>query len=67
MRPIRSKDGVTFTFKKFIAEHAEAISIPSAAIQKDSLGDFVYVIEKKKAKKLYVTLGELRRMDEPWF
>ena len=51
------KDGVTFTFKKFIAEHAEAISVPSAAVQKDSLGDFVYVIEKKKAKKLYVTLG----------
>ncbi|MBN2400663.1 MAG: HlyD family efflux transporter periplasmic adaptor subunit [Candidatus Aminicenantes bacterium] len=51
------KDGVTFTFKKFIAEHVDAIVIPSAAIQKDSLGDFVYVVEKKKAKKLYVTPG----------
>ena len=51
------KDGGTFTFKKFVAEHVDAIAIPSAAIQTDSLGDFVYVAEKKKAKKMYVTLG----------
>ncbi len=51
------KDGDTFTFKKFIAEHADAIVIPSDAIQKDKQGDFVYVAEKKKAKKVYVTLG----------
>jgi RND family efflux transporter MFP subunit len=51
------KDGVSFTFKKFIAEHIDAITVPTPAVQKDSLGDFVYVLEKKKAKKLYVTLG----------
>jgi multidrug efflux pump subunit AcrA (membrane-fusion protein) len=51
------KEGVNYTFKKLKAEHADAIVIPSAAIQKDSLGDFVYVAEKKKARKLYLTLG----------
>ena len=50
------KEGVTFTFKKLQAQHAEAIVIPTSAVQHDSLGDFVYVVEKKKAKKLYVTL-----------
>jgi membrane fusion protein, multidrug efflux system len=54
------KEGVTFTFKKLQAEHADAIVIPTSAIQHDSLGDFVYVAEKKKAKKLYVTLGKSR-------
>jgi biotin carboxyl carrier protein len=51
------REGAGFTFQKLIAEHAEAIAIPGTAIQKDSLGDFVYVAEKKRAKKLYVTLG----------
>lgn len=51
------KDGVSFNFKKFVAEYADAITVPGTAIQSDSLGDFVYVAEKKKAKKLYVTLG----------
>jgi multidrug efflux pump subunit AcrA (membrane-fusion protein)/outer membrane protein W len=54
------KEGVTFTFKKPEAEHADAIVIPTSAIQHDSLGDFVYVAEKKKAKKLYVTRGRSR-------
>jgi membrane fusion protein (multidrug efflux system) len=54
----RVKEGVIFTFKKLKAEHADAIAIPTTAIQKDSLGDFIYVVEKKKAKKQYVTLGE---------
>ena len=51
------KEGVNFTFKKLKNEYADAIVIPSAAVQKDSLGDFVYVAEKKKAKKLFVTIG----------
>ena len=54
------KEGITFTFKKLQAEHADAIVIPTAAIQKDSLGHFVYVAEKKKAKKLYITMGRTR-------
>jgi acetyl/propionyl-CoA carboxylase alpha subunit len=54
------KEGVTFTFKKLEAEHADAIVIPTSVVQHDSLGDFVYVAEKKKAKKLYVTLGKSR-------
>jgi len=54
------KEGITYTFKKPEAEHADAIVIPTSAIQHDSLGDFVYVAEKKKAKKLYVTLGKSR-------
>jgi membrane fusion protein (multidrug efflux system) len=51
------KEGISYTFKKLKAEHTAAIVIPGEAIQKDSLGDFVYVAEKKKAKKLYLTLG----------
>jgi len=51
------REGVLFTFRKLKAEHAEAIVIPSAAVQNDSLGDFIYIAERKKAKKLYVTLG----------
>ena len=35
-------------------------SFPTSAVQKDSLGDFVYVAEKKKAQKLYVILGASR-------
>jgi outer membrane protein W len=51
------KEGVNYTFKKLLAEHDDAIAIPTKVIQNDSLGDFVYVAEKNKAKKLYVTLG----------
>jgi membrane fusion protein (multidrug efflux system) len=51
------KEGVYFIFKKLTSEHADVIVIPSQAVQKDSLGDFVYVVEKKKAKKLYVAIG----------
>jgi membrane fusion protein (multidrug efflux system) len=54
----RIKEGVIFTFMKLKAEHADAIAIPTKAIQKDSLGDFIYLVEKKKAKKTYVTLGD---------
>jgi multidrug efflux pump subunit AcrA (membrane-fusion protein)/outer membrane protein W len=54
------KEGVIFTFKKPEAVHLDAIVIPTFAIQHDSLGDFVYVAEKKKARKLYVTLGKSR-------
>ncbi|MCX6556718.1 MAG: biotin/lipoyl-binding protein [Candidatus Aminicenantes bacterium] len=54
------KEGVIFTFKKLGAEHPDAIVIPTSAIQHDSLGDFVYVAEKKKAKKQYITLGKSR-------
>jgi RND family efflux transporter MFP subunit len=52
------KEGVGFTFMKLKAEYAEAIAVPFTAILKDSLGPFVYVAEKKKAKKMYVTLGD---------
>jgi membrane fusion protein (multidrug efflux system) len=51
------KEGVKFFFKKLKTEHADAITIPTKSIQKDSLGHYVYVVDKKKAKKLYLTLG----------
>ena len=51
------KQGARFTFKKLKAEHAEAIVIPSAAVQQDSLGEFIYTVDKKKARKSYVTVG----------
>ena len=51
------REGVRFTFKRLKAEHAEAVVIPSSAVQKDSLGEFIYLAEKKKARKMYVTLG----------
>jgi membrane fusion protein (multidrug efflux system) len=50
-------DGQEIGCKKLKADHADAIVIPAAAVLHDSLGDFIYVAEKKKAKKLYVTLG----------
>ncbi|MCX6556716.1 MAG: hypothetical protein NTW95_04690 [Candidatus Aminicenantes bacterium] len=61
------KEGVYYIFKKLTGKHADVIVIPSLAVQKDSLGDFVYVVEKNKAKKLYVTIragGEGRTMIE---
>lgn len=51
------REGVTINCKKLKAEHIDAIMVPASAIQHDGLGDFVYVAEKKKAKKLYVTIG----------
>lgn len=51
------REGARFTFKKLKAEHADAVVIPSAAVQKDSLGEFIYIVEKKKARKMYVTIG----------
>jgi len=49
--------GDSFTIKKLIAEHVDALVVPSTAIAKDSLGDYVYVAEKNKAKKSYVSSG----------
>jgi membrane fusion protein (multidrug efflux system) len=51
------REGVRFTFKKLKAEHADAIVISSAAVQKDNLGEFIYLAEKKNARKMYVTVG----------
>jgi hypothetical protein len=51
------KQDTAFSLKKLKAEHAEAITVPSQAIFQDSLGDYVYVAEKKRAKKIYVTRG----------
>jgi membrane fusion protein (multidrug efflux system) len=50
-------EGMIISCKKLRAEHAEAIVIPTSAVQQDGLGDFIYTAEKKKAKKLYVTIG----------
>lgn len=54
------KEGNPFTFIKPEAEHADAIVVPSAAVQHDNLGDFVYAAENNKAQKLYVILGASR-------
>lgn len=51
------KEGVNYVFKKLKGERADAIVIPSLAVQKDSLGDFVYVVERKRARKTYLTVG----------
>lgn len=51
------KTGNRFTVRKMKAEHAAAVTAPATALAKDSLGDFVYVVEKKKAKKTYVAVG----------
>ncbi|MBU4268004.1 MAG: hypothetical protein KJ808_04050 [Acidobacteria bacterium] len=51
------REGMTINCKKLKAEHIDAIMVPASAIQHDGLGDFVYTADKKKAKKLYVTLG----------
>jgi multidrug efflux pump subunit AcrA (membrane-fusion protein) len=52
------KEGVSYTFMRMKGEYADIIAVPTTAIQKDSLGDFVYVAVKKTAKKMYVTLGD---------
>ena len=51
------REGMTINCKKLKAEHIDVIMLPASAIQHDGLGDFVYTADKKKAKKLYVTLG----------
>jgi len=51
------REGQAIRCQKLKTDHADAIVIPTAAVLQDSLGDFVYVAEKKKAKKLYVSLG----------
>ncbi len=51
------KEGMAFEVKTLKAEHAGAVAVPASALFQDSLGDFVYVVEKKRAKKLYVTRG----------
>lgn len=53
----RIKAGSLFTARQLKAEHADAVSVPSVAVQQDGLGDFVYVVEKKKARKIYVRKG----------
>ena len=51
------KEDAAFAIKKLKNEFADAIVVPATALLNDSLGDFVYVAEKKKAKKIYVTRG----------
>lgn len=51
------RDGVRFTFKKLKAELAEVVAVPSAAVQQDSLGEFIYLAEKNRARKMYITVG----------
>ncbi len=53
----RIKAGSLFTARQLKVEHADAVSVPAAAVQQDGLGDFVYVVEKKKARKIYVRKG----------
>ena len=50
-------EGITIRSHKLKAEHAAALTVPVQAILQDNLGDFVYTVEKKKAKKTYVTVG----------
>ena len=51
------KTGIRFTVRKLKAEHAAAVVVPTTALAKDSLGDYIYMVEKKKAKKKYVAIG----------
>ncbi len=51
------KEDTTFAIKKLKNEFADAIVVPATALFNDSLGDFTYVADKKKAKKVYVTRG----------
>lgn len=51
------RDGVRATFKKVLAELAGVIAVPAAAVQQDSLGEFIYMAEKGRARKMYVTVG----------
>lgn len=50
-------EGMIISIKKLKAQHTDVIAIPTSAVQHDGLGDFVYMAEKKKANKLYVTIG----------
>ncbi len=53
----RLKAGSQVIVRKLSLEQADALTAPSQAVLKDSLGDFVYAMEKKKARKLYVGVG----------
>lgn len=49
--------GVQVIVRKLSSEHADAVTAPSQAVLNDSMGDFVYLAEKKKARKVYVGVG----------
>jgi outer membrane protein W len=51
------RDGVRATFKKVLAELAGVIAVPASAVQQDSLGEFIYLAEKGRARKMYVSVG----------
>lgn len=51
------KAGSHVVVRKLSSEHPAALAVPSQAVLNDSLGDFIYVMEKKKARKLYVGAG----------
>mgnify|MGYP001765765392 CR=1 FL=1 len=51
------RDGVRATFKKLLAELSGVIAVPAAAVQQDSLGEFIFMAEKGRARKMYVTVG----------
>lgn len=51
------RDGVRATFKKLLAELSGVIAVPAAAVQQDSLGEFIYMAENGRARKMYVTVG----------
>ena len=35
----------------------QALAVPAAAVYTDDNGDYVYILEKRKAVKRYVTIG----------
>ncbi len=53
----RIKAGSVFSARRLKTQHNNAVVIPSSAMFRDSLGDYVYVVEKKKARKTYVGVG----------
>lgn len=50
-------DGVRATFRNVLAELSGVIAVPAPAVQQDSLGEFIYMAEKGRARKMYVTAG----------
>jgi biotin carboxyl carrier protein len=51
------KEDMVFAVRTLTVEHADVLAVPQAALFQDGLGDFVYTVEKKRAKKLYVRRG----------
>jgi len=51
------KPGMFATIQMTIAEHQSAITVPTNALLKDEIGQYLFVLEEKKVKRVRVQIG----------